>query len=160
MLTALATAALIPSSRLLAAPGANCHEKNLAATLTALERASWEAYQAYDVKKWDSIYADTFFELLADASFWTKEEVMADIRSRAWETHWFEMSEIRVEPMNETSALICYKIDAEFTWHTTDEETGEPVAIPYITNAYATCAYAKIRGRWKGCIYQETGVPV
>jgi len=165
LLTALASATLVPTSRLLAATtsapmaDASAHDPDLTSTITALERASWEAFKAYDVEAWSALYADTFFELLADASFWTKEQVLDDIRSRAWETHRYAMSEIRVVPMNESAALITYKIDATFTWHTKDEATGQPVDKPYVTNAYATCVYAKVAGRWRGFIYQETGVP-
>jgi Domain of unknown function (DUF4440) len=165
LLTALASAALVPSSRLLAAatpaakPDTTPPEKDPAATITALERASWDAFKACDAKAWSAIYADAFFELLADATFWTKEQVLDDIRSRAWKTHSYTISEIRVVPMNETAALITYKIDASFTWHTKDEATGKPVDEPYTTNAYATCVYAKVAGRWQGFLYQETGVP-
>jgi hypothetical protein len=165
LLAALASATLVPTSRLLAAatttgqkPDAPTADADLAATITALERASWAAFKACDVEAWSALYADTFFELLADASFWTKAQVLDDIRSHAWETHSYTMSEIRVVPMNETAALITYKIDASFTWHTKDEATGQPVDKPYTTNAYATCAYAKVDGRWQGFIYQETGM--
>jgi hypothetical protein len=165
LLTALASAALVPSSRLLAAatpaakPEATSSEKDLAATITALERASWDAFKACDAKAWSALYADAFFELLADATFWTKEQVLDDIRSRAWETHSYTMNEIRVVPMNDSAAFITYKIDATFTWHTKDEATGKPVDKPYVTNAYATCVYTRVGGRWQGFIYQETGVP-
>ncbi|MBE2216110.1 MAG: nuclear transport factor 2 family protein [Opitutaceae bacterium] len=165
MLTALASAALVPNSRLLAAtpPTAKAEtpapDPDLAATITALERASWDAFKACDAKSWGALYADAFFEMLADATFWTKEQVLDDIRSRAWETHHYTMSEIRVVPMNDSAAFITYKIDASFTWHTKDEATGKPVDKPYTTNAYATCVYAKVDECWQGFIYQETGVP-
>ena len=165
LIAALASAAHVPGSRLLAAattpplqPDATAPEPDLTATITALERASWAAYKACDVEAWSALYADAFFELLADASYWTKAQVLDDIRSRAWETHSYTMSEIRVVPMNESAALITYKIDAAFTWHTKDEATGQPVDKPHTTNAYATCVYAKVSGRWRGFIYQETSV--
>lgn len=165
LIAALASAVLVPNSRLLAAatpaakPDATPTEKDLAATITALERASWDAFKACDAEAWSAICADAFFERLADASFWTKEQVLDDIRSRAWETHNYTMSEIRVVPMNDSAALITYKIDASFTWHTKDEATSQPVAKPYQTHAYATSVHAKVGGRWQGFIYQETGVP-
>jgi hypothetical protein len=165
LLAALASATLVPTSRLLAAatttsqkPDAPAADADLAATITALERSSWAAFKACDTKAWSAIYADAFFELLADATFWTKAQVLDDIRSRAWETHSYTMSEIRVVPMNESAALITYKIDASFTWHTKDEATGQPVDKPCTTNAYATSVYAKVGGRWQGFLYQETGV--
>jgi hypothetical protein len=164
MLAALASAALIPINRLAAgttpfpAAHSNC-DKKLAATITALERGTWEAFQKRDAKTWGSICADGFFEVTSDGYVSTKQEVLDLIRGRTWETPRFEMSNIEVFRLNETSAVIRYVIEADFLVTETDEDTGEKVISEYFTNATAICTYAKIRGRWQACVYQETTLP-
>lgn len=153
MILTLASAALIPSARLLAKPDFHLPvhhscDKKLAEMITALERASWQAGLDWDVEAADAIYADDFFEILCDGSLAFKEDILNDLINHAWEFTYFKMSEIAVVPMNESSALIRYKIECGI-------KDGANVDIYHLI---VTSSYAKIRGRWQGTSYQETSL--
>jgi hypothetical protein len=158
MITALASAALVPIHRLAAGtpsvPSAHTScDKKLAAIITALERGTWEAWQANDAKAWGSLLTDRFFEITADGWISTKQDVIDLIHAGTWQTPRFEMSEIEVFRPNENTALIRYVIEADFL------VTEGDVVNPLFTHATAISVYVKIRGKWLCCSYQETTLP-
>jgi hypothetical protein len=149
MILTLASAALIPSARLLAKPHIhlpdhNSCDKNLADMIADLERATWQADVDCDVATADAIYADVYFEVLYTGDVLFKEEILADLPNEVGCFESFEMSDINVIPMNESAALIRYKIDLVYC--------GE------LYHLLVTSSYAKIRGRWRCCSYQEANL--
>jgi hypothetical protein len=150
MLATLASAALIPPARLLAKPHFHLPvhhscDKQLADTITALERASWQANVNRDVATNDAIYADGYFEVLYTGEVFFKEGILEDLAACPPGTYGsFEMSDINVIPMNESAALIRYKVDLVYD--------GE------LYHLMVTSSYAKIRGRWQCCSYQEANL--
>ena len=157
MFLTLASATLVawtPSTRLLARPDFrlpvhhSC-DRNLTETITALERASWQAGMDFDVKAADALYAEEFIEVLQDGSLYTREQLLQDLRDHAYVITDFEMAEIGVVRLSESSALIRYRITAGFDF-------GDGVI--YTFDLRVTSTYGKVRGQWKAFSYQETNI--
>ena len=153
MILTLASAALIPSARLLAKPGLHfpdhsACDRKLAEIISNLEHTAWETFKTYDLQTWKKVYADGFFEILEDGSFWTREDLIADIESHVWQTD-YTMSDIAVIQTSETSALLRYVINVDYVYNGVET---------FNTYAQALSSYAKIRGRWQGTSYQETSL--
>jgi hypothetical protein len=155
LILSLAIAAtLIPSARMLANPDFHlpAHyscDKKLADTITALEKAGWQANTCYDFRAAEALYADQYVEVLQDGSLYTKKQLVQDLRAHAWVVTSFEMSEICVVRLSESSALIRYRITAGFDF-------GDGVV--YTFDLRVTSTYAQVWGQWKGFSYQETNI--
>ena len=156
MILTLASAALIPSTRLFANGGSNHHghhacDKKFAEMITALEHQSWDLntvpLNPNRLKIAEELIAPDFFEVLGYGYLSDREEIMATIASGLFLVNpdykfWNDF----VVRTSETSALINYRMIVEYTY------AGDP----YKDDIWVTSSYAMIKGRWRYCSYHET----
>jgi hypothetical protein len=162
MILTLASAALIPSTRLFANGGFDSHgrlncDKDFAQMITDLELESWHICAAplkpeHDrLKIFKALYSDDLFEILGNGSFADYSNCMENVTSGLFVVDPnFKFWDDFVVRTSETSALIFYRMIVSWTWGTPDDLYAETDDI------WVTSSYAKIKGRWKACCYHET----
>lgn len=156
MILTLASAALIPSTRLFANGGFDRHgrlacDKKFAKMITDLEHLTWDLNTAplnpNRLKIAEGLLAEDFFEILGFGYLADREECLANVASGLFlvDPNYQFWNDFVVRT-SETSALIFYRMIVSYTWD------GEP----YTDDIWVTSSYAMIKGRWRITSYHET----
>ncbi len=156
MILALASAALIPPTRLLADWNSDRHghhacDKKFAQMITALEHQSWNLntvpLDPNRLKIAEAFFAEDFFEILGTGYLSDREETLATVASGLFLVDPdYKFWDDFVVRTSETSALIFYRMIVNYTWD----------GVPYTDDIWVTSSYALIKGRWRCCCYHET----
>lgn len=120
----LATAAMLPSPVLFANPPAtapSCQPGHGSETrpdtrqITALDEASRLAGKDFDLRAADALYSAGFFEVLMDGSVVTRQGWLDTSSEHSFVINSFEFSKIEVVRLNDSSALIRYRIYVDYS---------------------------------------------
>jgi hypothetical protein len=155
MILTLASAALIPSTRLFANGGFDRHgrlacDKKFAQMITDLEHLSWDISKTHDLEAAKELFADDFFEVIGTGDLSSRQELLDVIAAGVFTVHdGYQFFDDFVVRTTETSALINYRMIVTYDYY------GEV----YTDDLRATSSYAKIKGRWRCCSYHETYMP-
>jgi hypothetical protein len=121
--------------------------ENVGATLIAMEKASWVAWQKHDTKFYQGFLSDDHVEVGFGGPD-NKANVIKGVESgctvKSYDTKGYKVTQLGPE-----TALITY-------WATQDTLCGgQPVPTP----VWVSSLYVKRKGKWLNAVYQQSAIP-
>lgn len=133
---------------LAAAPAAHSPDQKLEARLTAMEKASWAAWQNMDVPFWEDFLSDDHVELNAFVGPVGKAAVIGGIAKKVCKVRNYKVDRFTFRRLDENTAILVYRADQ-------DTSCGS-VTVP--TPSWATSIYQRRAGKWKNVLFELTPI--
>ena len=133
---------------LAAAPAAHSPDQKLEARLTAMEKASWAAWQNMDVPFWEDFLSDDHVELNAFVGPVGKAAVIGGIAKKVCKVRTYKVDRFTFRRLDENTAILVYRADQ-------DTSCGS-VTVP--TPSWATSIYQRRAGKWKNVLFELTPI--
>jgi len=127
------------------APVAGAAMDSLEATLTAVERQSWVAWQAHDGKFFQNFLSDDHVEVGTNGIA-SKADVVAYVGGGACVVTSYSVDHFRATRFDENTALLTYRAEQQTTCGT--EKVPSPT--------WVSSLFVRRNGKWVNALYQHT----
>lgn len=131
-----------------AASASHSPDQKLEARLTAMEKASWAAWQNMDVPFWEDFLSDDHIELNAFVGPVGKAVVIGGIAKKVCKVRNYKVDRFTFRRLDENTAILVYRADQ-------DTSCGS-VTVP--TPSWATSIYQRRAGKWKNVLFELTPI--
>lgn len=131
-----------------AASASHSPDQKLETQLTAMEKASWAAWQRMDVSFWTDFLSDDHIELNAFVGPVGKAAVIGGIAKKVCQVRTYKVDWFTFRRLDENTALLVYRADQ-------DTSCGS-VTVP--TPNWATSIYQRRAGKWKNVLFELTPI--
>jgi hypothetical protein len=131
-----------------AASASHSPDQKLEARLTAMEKASWAAWQNMDVPFWEDFLSDDHIELNAFVGPVGKAVVIGGIAKKVCKVRNYKVDRFTFRRLDENTAILVYRADK-------DTSCGS-VTVP--TPSWATSIYQRRAGKWKTVLFELTPI--
>ncbi len=132
---------------LIATPALAEDDSAVRATVTALEKESWAAWQAHDGGFFRRTLSEDHLDL-HDTGTIGKDQVVAGVASGACIVKTYDVGDMRFTRVSEDTAMLVYRASQ-------DTHCG-PAAVP--SPVWVTSLYVKRDGRWLNLLYEQTPI--
>jgi hypothetical protein len=140
---------MLGAAALAAGGGAGARaQDSIEATLIALERQSWVAWQAQDSRFWQSFLSDDHVEMQGGGPV-GKQAVIAGIASGVCHVAGYSLGDFTFRRFGPDTALLVYRAAQTTTCG------GHAVPSP----VWATSLYQRRRGHWVNVLYAHVPIP-
>jgi hypothetical protein len=128
-----------------AAPATRAPDDPLEAELTALERASWVAWQSHDGEFFDGFLSDDHVEV-GTTGIATKAQVVAYVSSGACIVASYSLDHFHATRFDANTALLTYRAEQSTT-------CGKA---PAPSPTWVSSLFVRRNGKWVNALYQHT----
>jgi len=142
------TACCAFSSTLTAASGPDASDAaEIKATIAKREKQALETFKTHDKKLYAELCLPDFYEITSEGTINTLQDELKELDDYVLGD--YRMEDVVVTVLSRTTALIRYKIHAQYTFK------GKPLPVESIL---ATAVWVKEGNEWKAATYQEVKV--